>query len=97
MMNLLPSTSKLIKGPFLDGCFSISVLNSDKALKILSGTGCEENFLVNHNTGFSNMVCKNFRINYFTAIMLISTFANFGRAETWTVSLAGKLLLKYFP
>src|SRR4030095_5064145 len=36
---------------------------------------------------------------YFTAIMLISTFTNFGNADTCTVSLAGKLLLlsKYFP
>ena len=37
--------------------------------------------------------------NYFTAIILISTFTNFGNADTCTVSLAGKLLLlsKYFP
>src|ERR1041385_6318892 len=35
-------------------------------------------------------------LNYFTAIILISTFTNFGKAETCTVSLAGKLSLKYF-
>src|SRR6266508_6890466 len=35
--------------------------------------------------------------NHFTAIILISTFTNFGSAETCTVSLAGKLSPKYFP
>src|SRR5260221_8130274 len=34
---------------------------------------------------------------YLTAIMLISTFTNLGNADTCTVSLAGKLVLKYFP
>lgn len=34
---------------------------------------------------------------YFTAIILISTFTNLGKAETCTVSLAGNSLSKNFP
>jgi len=32
-------------------------------LKILFGTGREENLLANHKTGLSNMTCKIFRIS----------------------------------
>src|SRR5438874_7824754 len=53
-----------MRGPFLEGCFSSSSLKADSDLKILSGTGCDENLFANHKTGFSNMICKTFRMSW---------------------------------